>query len=286
MKGIVTVNSAVQSYKEFQLGPIDLSIKEGFITALIGRNGAGKTTLLKGIAHVEPFLSGEVTVANSSYDQDRLHFNRNICYVSEDINMYSDFTVRQSINFVSSFYSNWDSDLEERLLNEFQLSPKKKIHQLSKGMKLKVNLLLALCFHPKVLILDEPTAGLDPVARQELLVLLQQWIETGDKTVILSSHITTDFEQIADYIIFLRDGQIALYDDKEQLKDKYLYFTTNHHTDLPRTGVYGYQKGPYEVTGVIDTEQENTFDAKLRPATLDEVLYYVVEGGANDAIFD
>ncbi|MEB1808090.1 MAG: ABC transporter ATP-binding protein [Bacillaceae bacterium] len=286
MKGIVTVKKAVQSYKEFQLGPIDLSIKEGFITAVIGRNGAGKTTLLKGIAHIEPFSAGEVTVANSSYDKDRLHFNRTICYVSEEINMYSDFTVQQSIDFVSSFYTNWDSDLEQRLLKEFQLSPKKKIHQLSKGMKLKVNVLLALCFHPKVLILDEPTAGLDPVARQELLALLQQWIETGEKTVILSSHITTDFEQIADYVMFLRDGQIALYDDKEKLKDKYLYFTANHHTDLSNARIYGCQKGVYEVTGVIDSEQENTFDAQLRPATLDEILYYVVEGGANDAIFD
>ncbi|WP_216829076.1 ABC transporter ATP-binding protein [Alkalihalobacterium elongatum] len=286
MSNVVKVKRAVQSYKDFQLGPIDLNIKEGFITAVIGRNGAGKTTLLKGISHAEPFLSGEVQVANISYDQDRVNFNETICYVSEEMNMYSYFTVQQAIDFVSSFYPNWDIELEDRLLNEFKLPPKKQIHHLSKGMKLKLNMLLALCFHPKVLILDEPTAGLDPVARQELLMLLQQWIETGEKTVILSSHITTDFEQIADYVIFLKEGQVLLYEEKEQLKENYLYFTVSPQTNLPKTGIYSYQKGMYETTGIIDRDQEEQFEAQYRPATLDEILYYVVERGPNHAILD
>ncbi|OLO38801.1 hypothetical protein BTR23_11100 [Alkalihalophilus pseudofirmus] len=163
---------------------------------------------------------------------------------------------------------------------------KKKVYQLSKGMKLKLNMLLVLCFHPAVLILDEPTAGLDPLARQELLLLLQQWIETGEKTVILSSHITTDFEQMADYVIFLKEGQVAINDQKEQLKDNYLYFTTSLHMKLPRSGIYGYQKGAYEVTGIIDKEHGDELDGHCRPPTLDEILYFVVEGGVNHAIFD
>ncbi|OLO38800.1 hypothetical protein BTR23_11095 [Alkalihalophilus pseudofirmus] len=119
MTDAVVIQQGVQRYKGFQLGPIDLNIKKGFITAVIGRNGAGKTTLLKGMSHVTPFMSGEVVVENSSYDQDRVIFNEKICYVSDEVNMYSDFTVRQAIDFVSSFYSNWDVALERKLLCEF-----------------------------------------------------------------------------------------------------------------------------------------------------------------------
>lgn len=272
----ICVSGGIINYPMFQLGPINVNIHKGFITAIIGRNGAGKTTFLRGIVNERPFDAGTQRIEGLSYQTDRIELNRKVSYVSDHVNMYGSFSCREAIEFISACHENWDTQLEKKLVERFQLPLQKKVDDLSKGMKIKLNFLLGVCFHPTVLLLDEPTAGLDPLSRKEMLAVVQDFMLDETRTVLFSSHITTDFEQIADFIIYMKDGQIALTGSKEELVERYRYFSTREqHLNAK---IEGYKRTKAGTVGVVcATEQAYLPHAEFRLPTLDELLEFVVE---------
>ncbi|OAA29940.1 hypothetical protein AT15_01290 [Kosmotoga arenicorallina S304] len=217
MNKVVEVKDLVKKYPGFQLGPIDLEIPEGSIVGLIGPNGAGKTTLIKSMLNLVHRDAGMVRIMGMDLSKNEREIKDIVGYVGEHQYFYEDKRVSWLGNFVSSFYSNWNNDLFRELLEKYQIDPKKRARELSKGMRVKLSFAIAISHNPKVMLLDEPTSGLDPIVRREILEEMRNIAGDEKRSVLISSHITDDIDRIADYVIYLLDGKVALYSEKDSL---------------------------------------------------------------------
>ena len=208
-------------YPHFSLDNINLELPVGSILGFIGANGAGKSTtirILMGLIHQD---QGRVTVLGRSMPSQQVAAKRDIGFVSEDMRLYGALTLAWHMNFVQSIFPSWDQPYAESLLKRFDLKAEQKIKGLSHGQRVKAALLLAMARRPKLLVLDEPTTGLDPVARHEVLAELMAVLADEDRTILFSSHNTLDVEQISDQIAFIDRGRIIDSGDKESFLDRW-----------------------------------------------------------------
>ena len=204
---IVEVKNVCKTYPGFQLKDVSFSLEEGKITGFIGRNGAGKTTTVKAMLNLIHPDSGRISYFGMPLAGNEATIKQRIGYSTGTLSWYPRKTIQEIVRVTRSFYSNWDEDAYHRYRTMFSLDEGKKPMALSEGMKVKLNLLLALSHRAKVLILDEPTSGLDPFSRDELLELFQTLKQHG-ATILFSTHIITDLERCADNIIYIRQGEI------------------------------------------------------------------------------
>jgi len=221
MENCLELINLKKSYKKFDLGGLNLNIPTGYILGLIGPNGAGKTTTIKILMDMIKADSGTVKIFGLDHEKHIKEIKNRVGYVGEDQHFYGDKTVSWTGRFAADFYKNWDLNRFESLLTLFELSRTKKTRELSKGMKVKLSLALAMAHNPELFILDEPTAGLDPVIRREVLELLRNESKEKDKSVIISSHITDDIARIADMIVFLIEGKTVLHEEKDELLSRW-----------------------------------------------------------------
>jgi ABC-2 type transport system ATP-binding protein len=216
-ENILELHDVKKRYKGFTLDGISLSLPQGYILGLIGPNGAGKTTTIKILLNIVKREGGEVKVVGLDPKKNAKQVKNKIGYLGEEHHYYGNKTVAWTGKFVSEFYDKWDTNTFQHLLTNFQISRTKKTRELSKGMKVRFSLALALAHNPELLILDEPTAGLDPVIRREVLELLRKKSKNEGKSVIISSHITDDIMRTADLVAFLVEGKIVLISEKDEL---------------------------------------------------------------------
>lgn len=207
---------------EFVLEDLNFTIPAGYITGLIGPNGSGKTTVIRSIMNLIRPDRGEVCVFGQSYPDQEREIKRRIGFVYDEDFFYNHLTVTEMAKIIASFYPTWNELAFKKLLDDFQLPSRRRIRDLSKGMTTKFALAAALAHEPELLIMDEPTSGLDPVFRREILAILSEYIHEGTRSVLFSTHISTDLERIADYIVYLRHGQVKFCGSKEELTDSYL----------------------------------------------------------------
>ncbi|XSG76881.1 ABC transporter ATP-binding protein [Herpetosiphon llansteffanensis] len=215
----VELHNVGKDYKYFRLNDISLNLPTGSITGFIGVNGAGKSTtirILLGLVHQD---RGSVQVLGQSMPDQQVIAKREIGYVSEDMRLYPKANLAWHMQFIQAIYPNWDQAYAEQLLKRFDLRAEQKIKGLSHGQRVKATLLLALAHRPKLLVLDEPTTGLDPVARQEVLAALMEVLADEQRTILFSSHNTLDVEQISDHVAFIDQGSIIESTSKEDLLD-------------------------------------------------------------------
>ena len=217
MEHAVEIRNLKKEYEEFLLDSISLNIPSGFVTGIIGPNGAGKTTTIKLIMNLIRADAGHIQVFGLDHAKNELELRNRIGYVGEEQYFYDLRSARWTGEFVSHFYKHWNQDKYEHFLDEFKIPPKKRIQKYSKGMKVKLSLAVALSHNPELIILDEPTSGMDPVIRRDVLDFLQSLTQKGELSVIISSHITDDLARIADYIVFIIDGRICLFASKDDL---------------------------------------------------------------------
>lgn len=210
-----------KTFKDFHLRIDDLSMDRGYVLGLVGRNGAGKSTTIKILMNLIYPESGEVRVLGLKQPGQDMEIKRRVGYLSENPVFYEDMTAGWMARMVSRYYPTWDNGLYEGYLRKFSLDPRKKVKELSKGMVVKLGLTLALSHQPELLILDEPTSGIDPVVRHELLEEIGDIIRDERRTVLLSSHITQDVEQVADFVAIMDEGAIVEFSDKESLLDRW-----------------------------------------------------------------
>lgn len=221
MENILEIKNLNKEYKNFSLRSVSLNLPKGFIMGLIGENGAGKSTLIKIIMNLVKRDSGSINI----FGMDNLKFERKvkerIGFVYDQCYYYDHISLEENGKMVAKLYSNWDNEKFNRYLNKFSLNKKQLLKELSKGMRMKFSLCIALSHGAELIIMDEPTAGLDPIVRNEVLEELQRLLETESLSVIISTHITEDLEKIADYITFIKDGEIVFSTSKDEVEDNY-----------------------------------------------------------------
>lgn len=217
----IELDGVCKSYPFFALQNIALQLQRGTIMGLIGANGAGKSTtirILLGLVHQD---RGEVRVLGHRMPQEQIAAKWDIGFASEDMRLYDSMTLDWHINFMKSIYASWDDRYAQLLLKRFGLRAEQKIKGLSHGQRVKATLLLVFARRPKLLVLDEPTTGLDPVARHEVLRELTSVMVEDGRSILFSSHNTQDVEQISDQITFIDRGRILDSMDKEAYLDRW-----------------------------------------------------------------
>ena len=279
MTNCIELNGLVKEYKDFTLGPIDLKVPGGSILGLIGENGAGKTTLMKSMLGVVRPTAGSVVLLGT--DPDRAKEDTGVvmddCFFSEYLR------VKDVDAVLSRVYKTWDRGLFRDYLDKFSLLGTKNIKELSRGMRMKLSLAAALAHRPRLLLLDEATAGLDPVVRDEILDEFLEFISDDDHAILISSHITSDLEKVADYIAYLHQGKLLLCDEKDRLLESYgrLVCTRADLEQVERGYLVATRKSQYSTEALIRHKSDfRRLYPRLtvEPVTLDELMVFVVKG--------
>ena len=216
MTKILEVSNLNKKYDRFSLKDVSFNLEEGTIMGLIGRNGAGKTTIIKAIMDLIKIDSGEIQVFGTKLTKEA---KEEIGIVFDDGFFSEQYNAKQIGNILKGIYKNWDGEKYNDYLIKMNLPDDKLIKDFSRGMQMKLSFAIAISHNPRLLILDEPTSGLDPVFRAEILDMFMEFIQDERNSILISSHITTDLEKIADYITFIDDGEIIF--SKE--KDEFIY---------------------------------------------------------------
>lgn len=266
---------------EFMLDNLNFSIQKGYITGLIGPNGSGKTTLIRSIMNLIRPDRGEVLVFGEAYPDKEREIKRRIGFVYDEDFFYNHLTVNEMKAIISSFYPTWNESAFRKHADDFQLPTRRKIRDLSKGMKTKFALAAALAHEPELLIMDEPTSGLDPVFRREILNLLSEYILDGTRSVLFSTHISADLERIADYIVYVRRGKLEFCGSKEELLDSYLLvkgpldWLRQKNMDHVFADIQQNDLG-FEALVAREHYSEETFGHRVKSETpsLDDILVY------------
>lgn len=205
---VLAVKGLTKRYPNFTLDNITFSIKPGRIMGLIGKNGAGKSTTLKSMLNLVHPDEGTIEMFGKNFKQNEESCKQELGVVLGGIDFYNHKKVADIAEVTKRFYQNWDEAAYQKYLQVFELDPKKKVKELSTGMKVKFMIAIALSHHAKLLILDEPTSGLDPVSRDDLLELFRQIVKDGVRSILFSTHITSDLEKCADDITYIKDGKL------------------------------------------------------------------------------
>jgi ABC-2 type transport system ATP-binding protein len=232
----VQCKGITKRYPHFQLQDIDLSFEQGTVMGLVGPNGAGKSTILRIVMGLVGPDSGTVKVLGHAMPEEQVVAKRNIGFVAEDMRLYESETIAFHMAFIKSIFDSWDDEYAAMLLRRFDLNKEQKVKGLSHGQRVKATLLLALARRPNLLVFDEPTTGLDPAVRKEVLDEMMNALEDETRSILFSSHNTLDIEQISDYITFIYDGRIIESRNKEDFLDGWrrLRFANKHNSQLPK----------------------------------------------------
>lgn len=221
MDYILEINNLSKKYPTFELKNVSFSLERGKIMGFVGRNGAGKSTTLKAILNLITF-SGSIKINGEEFKNNEEENKQNIAFILGGINAYRFVTVKTLKDVTKRFYKNWDEELFKKYLALFGIDEKKKIKDLSQGMKVKINLALALSHKANLLILDEPTSGLDPVSRDEILEIFLNLVENEGVSILFSTQIVSDLERCANYITYIRNGEIVDSATLDDFVNKYI----------------------------------------------------------------
>lgn len=285
MSDIIKLNEVSKQFKMFGIEPLSCAFKQGYITGLIGPNGAGKTTLIKMIMGITRPDTGGIAIFGQSLSLQEAEIKQRIGFVSDECHYYEHISIHSMKNIIAPFYKKWDDHAFSRLLERFELSPKMKIRSLSKGMKMKLALAFALSHQADMLIMDEPTAGLDPVFRRELLDLLAEIMLDERKSILFSTHITTDLDRIADYIAFLHRGRLVFNESKEQIQERYVLVKgpiSLLEAPSVKAAFIGIRESLIGFEGLTDRGHEIAAmvgdGAQLSRPTLEDIMYFTAKG--------
>ena len=288
---IVQMRNVSKKFGKIQaLDKLDLEIKRGEIIGLLGANGAGKSTLLRHIIGLYPADQGQcVTFETDANKLGPKELGR-IGYVHQEGDLLEWMTTKQLIRYVSAYYENWNHELEEKYIADFDISLTDRVGSLSPGQRQKVAILLAIGFEPELLILDEPASGLDPIARSQFLDLLLGIIQNENRTIIISSHILSDVEKVIDHTLIMRKGTILRDCSFDSLREEFIRFTLTSlsdqlPTELPFENAISCQKNGSRAIITVQNDTQENLEAKaramnceieIRPLSLEELYKIVV----------
>lgn len=277
----IKIENLSKKYEDFELKDVSFNVPCGSIVGLIGENGAGKSTTIKAILDLTEKESGVVEILGSTtLDKET---KEHIGVVFEGNNFPEELNAKELNNVLKNIYKYWNEEKFYGLLYDFKLPIQKKIKDYSRGMKMKLAILVALSHDTKLLILDEATNGLDPIIREEILDILLDFIQDETHTVLLSSHITSDLEKIADYIVFIKNGTVFLNASKDELIYEYgiLKCKKEDFDKIDKEDIITYIKREniYEILIYDKKEKKNKYkDLNIDTVTLDDIMLMYIKG--------
>ena len=282
---ILSVENLNKKYKHFNLENVSFSLDKGYIMGFIGANGAGKTTTLKSILNLIKKDSGKITIFDKDFSENELSLKSDIGFMFGGADFYPNARMKTLTEVTKRFYENWDDSVYAYYLKRFKLDEDKKLKELSSGMKVKYSLTLALSHNAKLLILDEPTSGLDPVARDDMLELFQELVEDGEKSILFSTHITSDLEKCADYITYINNGKIMESSTLDELIESYrIVKGSNAQLEDIKSRLIAYKSNSFGFVGLIKTEHlASNIDLDISSPNLEDIMiFYAKKENQND----
>ena len=283
---LLEVHNLSKHYKNFNLDNIDFVLPKGFIMGYVGQNGAGKSTTLNLITNLCKSTAGEIYVDGITCDDDTVRYKESIGYIGDEFYYPDSFTVKNIRGILKNFYTTFSVEKFDELLQKWKLTDKMKVKDFSRGMKVKLMFASVLARDTKLLVLDEATNGLDPVVRVEVLRLLQEYIADGERSVIFSTHILSDLEQIADYIYFIDDGRKVLYDSKDELLESYLLVKGERRALTPQLAreMIGITDNAYGFEAILPSDRADmlTKEFLFEKPTIDEIVIHYIHDKAQN----
>jgi ABC-2 type transport system ATP-binding protein len=282
MNSALEIQKLCKSYKDFTLSDVSFSLPMGYIMGFVGQNGAGKTTTIRLILNMISRDGGDVKIFGLDNVKDEQKIKQDVAVVFDDVYFVESWKVRDVERAVKGFYVNWSSKAFKEYITSFHLPVDKRVKELSRGMKMKLMLAVALSHEAKLLILDEPTSGLDPVARDELLGILGKYIADGEKSILFSTHITSDLEKIADYITVIEHGNIFYSGTRDDLVESYCVVRGGPHdlTDELRQKLIGLTTNIAGFAGLLPASDAKHLDSGIVTETpsIDDILVSISKG--------
>ncbi len=278
MDALLRVEELTKRYESFTLDAVSFTLEPGYIMGFIGRNGAGKTTTMKSMLGLVHPNSGKVTMFGLDFFTHEQAIKQKIGFAIGGVDYYPKMRLRDIAAVTRRFYTEWDDAAYARYLTRFELDDSKRVEQLSAGMNVKFSLALALSHNAKLLILDEPTSGLDPVSRDDLVELFQTIIEDGERSILFSTHITSDLEKCADYITFIRNGKIVSSTDKDAFLSAYRLVNgrADQLTAALAPRLHGVKQNAFGFTALVNAADLPFCEGlAVAPADLEEVMIYL-----------
>lgn len=281
MEHVVELKNVSKTFKGFSVKNMDLEVKQGFVTGFIGANGAGKSTTIKMIMNLLRPDAGEVKIFGLDYKTHEKAIKERIGFVYDGNVFFEGLNLQDIRRIVGPAYKRWDDTLFKHYVEQFELPLNKAIKTFSKGMQMKASLAIALSHHAELIIMDEPTAGLDPIFRREVLHLLQELMLDGNRTIFFSTHITTDLDRIADYIAFIQNGELVFNQSIHDVGENYALVKggmdlLDRDTEQAFVRIHRAPTGFVALTDNIK-EVERIFGRSvvIERATLEDIMYYM-----------
>ncbi len=287
MANAIEIEGLRKEYRDFTLRDISFTLPQGYIMGFVGKNGAGKTTTIRLMLNIIARNAGTVRMFDMDTMRDERAIKQDVGVVFDDIFFVDSWKVSEVEKALKGFYAGWDSRLFARYIGDFALPADKRVKELSRGMKMKLMLAVAMSHEAKLLILDEPTSGLDPVARDELLNILSEYISDGEETILISTHITSDLEKIADYITLIDNGSIFYTGTKDDLLESFMV-VKGGPDDLPeplRAKIRGLAANKAGFSGLLPASETKHLAKTivLETPAIDQILVYISKGGRTHA---
>lgn len=282
-ENILEIRELSKDYGDFVLDKISFSLPRGVIMGLIGENGAGKSTTINCILNEIQKSSGTIRIFGKDHSTDEIEIKDKLGVVFDKNHFPDIFTPEEIGKFMSGIYSAWEWQLYHQFLEKFELPKDKKIKDFSKGMKVKLAFAVALSHNAELLILDEATSGLDPIIRDDVLDMLIDFVQDESHSVLVSSHITSDLEKVADYITFIHKGKLIFTQDKDTLIDNYGIISCGAAVfdTINKSEVIAYRKEDYQFKVLVNnrTKAAKQYpNAIVSPATIEEIMLFYIKG--------
>ena len=279
---VLSVSGLTKTYPKFKLNNVSFRLEKGYIMGFIGRNGSGKTTTLKSILNLVHTDSGSVEIFDKEFKDYELSLKQKVGYAFGGADFYLKSRIKAITDVIRRFYTEWDETTYQNYCRRFNIDNDKKLGELSEGMKVHYSLALALSHKADLLILDEPTAGLDPASRDELLELFQELVEDGEKSILFSTHITTDLEKCADFITFIENGELIASDTKDAFVGAYKIVkgTRGQYDKVPQEHFIAHKMNEFGFSALISSADSGVFDGlSIEPADLENIMIYYARRG-------
>lgn len=281
IKNVIEIKNVTKDYGDFKLDKVSFSVPEGSVCGFIGQNGAGKTTTIKLLLDVIGADEGEIFLFGENIKKDSARLREDIGVVFDEMGFHEFMTGKDINIMMKHVYKNWDEQVFFDYLKRFSLPRKKKCGDFSRGMRMKLQIAVALSHKAKLLVMDEPTSGLDPIVRNEMLQIFREFVVEEDHTIFLSSHITGDLEKLADEVVFINGGKIVLNGNKDDILEKHglLKCKKDELSKVSESLIVTSQPGTFGVEVLVNDKHACSKlypDMTIEPASLEDIMLFYV----------